>query len=92
MFNIFSSNKIYTCSKHNYTGINSPCPDCGLVEAGVMQKITEFIRQEIKDWGVIYCKDIEEGNKINKIVNDQIKLFAEHIASYLEENASNFTA
>ena len=42
MFNIFSSNKIYTCSKHNYTGINSPCPDCGLVEAGVMQKITDL--------------------------------------------------
>lgn len=42
MFNIFSSNKIFTCSKHNYTGINSSCPDCGLVEAGVMQKITDL--------------------------------------------------
>ena len=42
MFSIFSSNKIYTCSKHTYTGINSLRPDCGLVEAGVMQKITDL--------------------------------------------------
>ena len=23
-------NKVYTCSKHNYTGTNQPCPDCRL--------------------------------------------------------------
>lgn len=24
----FNRNKVYTCSKHNYSGINQHCPDC----------------------------------------------------------------
>lgn len=50
MFNIFRSNKFFTCSKHNYTGINSPCPDCGLVEAGVMQKIADIADKSLTQW------------------------------------------
>jgi len=25
--------KVYTCSKHNYSGIDCPCPDCHPIEA-----------------------------------------------------------
>jgi predicted amidophosphoribosyltransferase len=25
---IFSRTKLYTCSKHNYSAINTQCPDC----------------------------------------------------------------
>ena len=32
--NILSNNGFYACSRHNYTGLNMPCPDCHSVEAG----------------------------------------------------------
>ena len=26
---------IYTCSKHNYSGLGSPCPDCGTEDSSM---------------------------------------------------------
>jgi hypothetical protein len=53
MFNIFGSNKVYTCNKHNYTGLNSPCPDCQHV--GSDSDITQYncsvkVRQTIYEY------------------------------------------
>jgi hypothetical protein len=30
MLGIFGNSKVYTCSKHNYSGVNEPCPDCAI--------------------------------------------------------------
>jgi hypothetical protein len=37
---MFGNSKVYTCSKHNYSGVNEPCPDCNV------ESLNQKIEQE----------------------------------------------
>jgi ABC-type Fe3+-citrate transport system substrate-binding protein len=42
--NIFNKNKIYTCSKYNYSGINSLCPDCNIENINLHEALMAAVK------------------------------------------------
>ena len=47
---------MYSCSKHNYTGLNNPCPDC---------------KKELKEFAWEWCKRIYKATRISDIPYDE---------------------
>lgn len=47
MFPLTNGNKLFTCSVHNYSGMNNPCPECRhserKVELELKMKFHRFI-------------------------------------------------
>ena len=50
MLPLINHNKLFTCSIHNYSGLNRPCPECRLrerkVELELKMKFHKFIRDQ----------------------------------------------
>lgn len=50
MFLPIGRNQLFTCSVHNYSGMNSPCPECRIrerkVELELKRKFHRFIENQ----------------------------------------------
>lgn len=93
---MFNTNIMFTCSKHNYTGLDSPCPDCEdgnsrPVEAEVMVKLADILKVlDDEEYTVsVFSNDTVDDKIAESIGNNAVIDFKKQLR---EELLSKFSA